>query len=164
VRCSVSLCAPSAAHGPGIPQGTRSNGTPPVVIRRSTSGRKKANACPYVPIPVTPVSVFGDPRGPYPGGGQREQRHAEFLRDDRIYRAIEALTEEVRTRQAQDRPMSKTEAITFLRARELTREDARKHIDRWAGKRWTLEQIREGAGKQAAYVLRPRPTAVMQVS
>jgi hypothetical protein len=96
--------------------------------------------------------------------GQREQRHAAFLRDDRIYRAIEALTDEIRTRQAQGQPMSKTEAITFLCARELTREDAREHIDRWAGKRWTLEQIRDGEGKQAAYVLRSRPTAVEQVS
>lgn len=48
-----------------MPQRTRSNGLPPVVIRRSTSGRKKANACPCVPIPLTPAAVFGDPHGPY---------------------------------------------------------------------------------------------------
>jgi hypothetical protein len=96
--------------------------------------------------------------------GQRAASQAKFQLKAMILAALDALTEEVRTRQAQGQPMSKTEAVAFLCARGLTREDARVHVDRWAGKRWTLEPIRNGAGKQAGYVLRPRPTAVTQAS
>jgi hypothetical protein len=96
--------------------------------------------------------------------GQRAASQAEFELNVIILSALDALTEAVRERQAQGQPMSKTEAETFLCGRGLRRALAREHIDRWAGKRWTLEQIREGSGKQAACVLRPRPTAVTQVS
>jgi hypothetical protein len=96
--------------------------------------------------------------------GQRAASEAEFQLNVMILSALDALTEAVREQQVQGLPMSKTEAVAFLCGRGLTHMLARKHIDRWAGKRWTLEPIREGARKQSAYVLQPRPTAVEQVS
>jgi hypothetical protein len=96
--------------------------------------------------------------------GQQASSQAEFQLNVMILSALDALTEAVRQRQAQDRAMSRMEAVAFLCGRGLSRTLAREHIDRWVGKRWTLKQIRDGEGKQAAYVLRPRPTAVTQVS
>jgi hypothetical protein len=71
VKCSVSPCGLSAAYGPRMLQGTRSNGTPPVVIRRSTSGRKKANVLLYGPIPLASASVSSDSLGPHYDDGHR---------------------------------------------------------------------------------------------
>ena len=87
--------------------------------------------------------------------GERKQSKAEFDRLAQRTRALFALTGEIEARDAEGKPLSKTEAVKLLCNGGFPRQAARTFIEEGDGKRWRLELTRQGTGRQRAYAVLP---------
>ena len=88
-------------------------------------------------------------------GGERAASRTQFITLERKIRALAYLTRAIAERQAQGKPMRKTEAVARLLQGGFTRQKARTFLQKGDGKRWRLESTRKGTGKQSAYLVLP---------
>jgi hypothetical protein len=88
-------------------------------------------------------------------GGERAASRTQFIALERKIRALADLTRAIAERQAQGKPMRKTEAVARLSQGGFTRQEARTFLQKGDGKRWRLEPTRKGSGRQRAYRVLP---------
>jgi len=89
--------------------------------------------------------------------GEAAKTEAERAKEDRLYTAALALSDLVAEQAASGTPMLKTQAETWLCGeQDLRQREARELIKDHDGRLWTLEKVRQGEGKQSAWVVLPK--------